>query len=84
MPKTRTLVRASDIGRWAYCGRAWWLAVVREAPHQRPEQLAYGNRVHRAHGKTVAGAARLVRWGWILLALGLGGLIISALIWFLF
>ncbi len=51
-PKTneRELVRASDIGLWAYCHRAWWLARVQHVPHQNPQVLAYGAEQHAAHG----------------------------------
>jgi hypothetical protein len=79
MAKERSLVRASDIGSWAYCRRAWWLAVVKGAPHRRPERLHAGNRAHRQHGATVAGAAQRARWGWIMIAGGVLGLLLYLL-----
>lgn len=66
-----TLVRASDIGLWAFCQRAWWLARVRGVPHQRPAVLAKGQAVHQAHGATVQRAQHTTAWGWRFLALGM-------------
>lgn len=67
----RTLVRASDIGLWAFCHRAWWLARVRGVAHQRPAVLIKGQAVHQAHGHTVQRAHLYTTLGWRLLALGM-------------
>jgi hypothetical protein len=67
----RPLVRASDIGLWAFCHRAWWLARVRGVDHQRPALLVRGTVAHQTHGHTVLRAQRQMRWGWGLLALGM-------------
>ncbi|RME53298.1 MAG: hypothetical protein D6790_17800 [Caldilineae bacterium] len=71
MSKDRSLVRASDIGAWAYCNRAWWLVHVQHAQHERPERLARGDAAHRAHGRSVLQADRLQRWGRSLILAGL-------------
>ena len=83
MAKDRSLVRASDIGSWAFCHRAWWLANVRGATHQRPEVLARGNQVHAAHGRQVRHSQRLRTAGlWLIaIALILGGLALT--VWIL-
>lgn len=83
MAKDRSLVRASDLGSWTYCNRAWWLAQVQGAAHQDPEALAQGTAAHRAHGQSVGASALLVLAG---AALGLIGLAILALalLWQLF
>lgn len=67
----RPLVRASDIGLSTFCRRAWWLAHVRDVPHQRPAVLAKGTQAHQAHGQAVQHAQWQVKLGWYLLALGL-------------
>lgn len=67
----RPLVRASDIGLSTFCRRAWWLARVRGAPHQRPALLAKGTLAHAAHGQRIQRAQWQMRFGWYLLALGL-------------
>jgi len=68
MAKDRSLVRASDIGMWAFCQRAWWLAQVQEVAHQDPARLQRGTQAHADHGKRVRQAQRLQRAGWMLLA----------------
>ena len=77
MPKDRSYVRASDIGQWSFCQRAWWLAQVRKAPHERPQRLDWGERAHAAHGRRTARAQWLQRSGLALLA---GGLILLGLL----
>ena len=73
MPKDRSYVRASDIGAWSFCNRAWWLAQVQKAPHERPQQLDWGDRSHATHGRLTSRAQRLRKSGLALLA---GGLIL--------
>ena len=73
MPKDRSYVRASDIGAWSFCNRAWWLARVQKAPHERPQQLDWGDQSHADHGRLMSRAQRLRRIGITLLA---GGLIL--------
>lgn len=78
MREDRSLVRASDIGLWAQCHRAWWLAKVKIAPHRNPHVLAAGVEAHVAHGAQVQSAAALRRWGIALVAVALllGGLLL--------
>ncbi len=69
MAKDRSLVRASDIGAWAYCRRAWYLAHVRGVPHARPEVLQRGTAAHAQHGRQVRRAGTLQRVGlWLVIA----------------
>ena len=67
----RSPVRASDIGAWTFCHRAWWLAHVRGAPHERPESLIQGREAHRRHGLAVIQARRLMVLGLALIGVGL-------------
>jgi hypothetical protein len=69
MAKERSLVRASDIGLWAFCNRAWWLARVQATAHRNPALLQYGQAAHKAHGQTVVRGYRYARLGIILLSL---------------
>ena len=73
MPKDRSYVRASDIGAWSFCNRAWWLARVQKAPHERPQQLDWGDQSHADHGRLTSRAQWLRKSGAALLA---GGLIL--------
>ncbi len=80
MAAERDLVRASEIGEWVYCQRAWWLAHVERAPHENPQTLADGVASHAAHGVDVRRAQRLQRAGlWLLLAALLALLALLAL-----
>lgn len=80
MRKDRSLVRASDIGTWVFCRRAWWLKNVAKSAHERPDLLQRGEYAHEAHGRrfVLAHLARLA--GLALLALGLL-LLLAALLW---
>ena len=80
MAKDRSLVRASDIGAWAFCQRAWWLAQVQGAEHERPQALAYGREAHRQHGLDLIRARRLMMAGLLLIV---GG-VVAALLYFFF
>lgn len=71
MPKDRSLVRASDIGAWLYCNRAWWLANVKNVAPANVAELDAGTRAHHAHGRTVRRAYQLQRFGYFLLAVGM-------------
>lgn len=71
MSKDRSLVRASDIGAWTFCNRAWWLANVQEARHENPAVLDAGDRAHRAHGRLLDQSAWLQQVGGWLLAIGM-------------
>ena len=83
MAKDRSLVRASDIGSWTFCRRAWWLAHVQRAEHENLAALSRGDDAHAAHGQAVIQANRLQRIGvWLLVAgVILGGALI--LLWLL-
>jgi CRISPR/Cas system-associated exonuclease Cas4 (RecB family) len=49
-------IRASDIGSYLYCRRAWWYRIKGfESTNQA--ELAAGTELHRAHGRTVFTAA---------------------------
>jgi hypothetical protein len=78
----RSLVRASDLAAWAFCRRAWFLAQVKQVPHQQPDLLERGAQAHRRHGQRVVQAARLQRAGWGLAAAGILFLLAGLLIWF--
>ncbi|HEX8723003.1 MAG TPA: hypothetical protein VF736_20455 [Pyrinomonadaceae bacterium] len=53
-------VRASGMGEYVYCARAWWLRREGVRPTRGGESRAAGTRWHESHGRTVA-RARLLR-----------------------
>ncbi len=51
------LLRASEVGQWTYCQRAWWLA--REGCENRnTAALEAGITIHAHHGRGLAQAQR--------------------------
>ncbi len=58
-------INASEIGRYVFCARSWWLRrVLGYTPHNT-EALERGTRSHEEHGRAVVTAQRqmvVVRW----------------------
>lgn len=68
-------IRASEVGEYVFCARAWWLrrvAGLEPAGHERRE---HGGMLHRQHGRTVA-ASNTLLWLAAALALVAGALIL--------
>jgi hypothetical protein len=63
-------IRASEIGTYLFCQRAWWYQNQGE-PSQNQAELSGGSRYHRQHGRRVFHAGLLRAAGWLLLALAL-------------
>ena len=62
MPKSRSRYRrASEIGEYVYCHRAWWLHHVLGHEPGNVEALRRGTQAHAAHGAMVRGAVWLRR-----------------------
>ncbi|MCA1619066.1 MAG: hypothetical protein LC795_07090 [Acidobacteria bacterium] len=55
----KDLIRASAMGEYVYCARAWWLRREGAQPTRGGEARAAGTRWHAAHGRSVARAKRL-------------------------
>ncbi|MFB0546390.1 MAG: hypothetical protein ACETWB_05720 [Anaerolineae bacterium] len=60
------VIRASEIGQYGYCARAWWLARVRGLSPQNIEEMEDGRTRHENHGRAVAGYHRLQRLAYLL------------------
>ncbi len=64
---TRRTIRASEIGAYLYCRRAWWYRLQGVEPENR-EALGEGTAYHLRHGKEVWLASLIRLAGWIFLA----------------
>jgi CRISPR/Cas system-associated exonuclease Cas4 (RecB family) len=71
------LIRASEIGEYVFCHRAWWLRIVEGYTPADHGQLAAGTRRHRAHGAGVAVSRVLLLAGLLLLVAGALGLLLG-------
>lgn len=54
------IIRASEIGEYVYCARAWWLRRVAGLEPDGRERRERGTLLHRRHGRAVAGSRVLL------------------------
>jgi hypothetical protein len=69
------LVRASEIGQYVYCARAWWFARVKGYRSENVTALRQGTAGHRQHGRRVEGYHLLRRLALLLLLLAAAALV---------
>ena len=68
---TSQIIRASELGQYEYCARAWWMGRVLGYPSANLERMSAGKEAHVRHGGQVVGYHRLRRWAYMLLALAM-------------
>lgn len=73
------IIRASEIGEYIYCQRAWWLKRFAGYTSENVHELQLGTTHHEAHGKTVERAGQASRLGLIFLLAAL----LAFIVWFL-
>jgi len=62
------VIRASELGEYRYCARAWWLRRVQGVASRNQAALSSGQQAHDRHGAAVAAWQRQRRLA-LLLAL---------------
>lgn len=72
--EARRVITASEVGQYAYCARAWWLAEIQGLESTNVREMAQGEEAHEAHGGLVTGYRRTRRlaYGLLLLAALIG------------
>ncbi len=63
-------IRASEIGTFLFCRRAWWYQ-NEGMPSQNQVELAGGSAYHHQHGRQVVRTNLLRLAGWLLLILAI-------------
>ena len=74
------IIRASEIGLYAYCARAWWFGRVLGYRSANIEAMRQGTAQHHAHGRSVESSHRLRRLALLLLLLAGAVLVAWALL----
>jgi CRISPR/Cas system-associated exonuclease Cas4 (RecB family) len=59
MRRGQKLIRASEIGEYLFCARAWWLRLEGHQPASGHEARAAGTRWHQQHGRSLRRAQLL-------------------------
>ena len=70
------LIRASEVGEYVFCHRAWWLRVGDGYRPNSQARLQAGTAQHSRHGMRVLASRALLIAGLALLVLGLAGLLL--------
>lgn len=60
------VIRASEIGEYVFCHRAWWLRAVEGQASANTGEMADGTAAHARHGRAV-GLASVLRAAALLL-----------------
>jgi len=72
------IIRASELGQYSFCAKAWWLGSVEGAPSANVREMDAGQAAHEQHGRAVQFSTWL---GWAgIICLGLG-LLMLLLFW---
>jgi hypothetical protein len=64
------IIRASEIGQYDFCAKAWWLGSVEGVLPSNLRQLQAGTTAHEEHGRQVKRASQLQTAAFVLVGLG--------------
>jgi CRISPR/Cas system-associated exonuclease Cas4 (RecB family) len=79
-PSSRKVIRASEIGTYLYCRRAWWYRLQGIAPENQAA-LQQGRAFHESHAGQVRRVIWMRRMAFALLLLALLLSVAAALAW---
>jgi hypothetical protein len=69
--KDDRIIRASELGRYSFCAKAWWLGSVEGVPSANVREMDAGTSAHEQHGQAVQISVWLNRVGIACLVLGI-------------
>jgi CRISPR/Cas system-associated exonuclease Cas4 (RecB family) len=72
------VIRASELGEYVYCQRAWWLRRVQGVASRNTAALSSGQQAHDHHGRAVAAVQTQRRLALLLVGLALLALLAAA------
>jgi hypothetical protein len=64
------IIRASEIGQYDFCARAWWLGSIEGVSPSNIRQLQAGTAAHEEHGRQVKRASQMQVAAFLLVGLG--------------
>jgi hypothetical protein len=64
------VIRASEIGQYDFCAKAWWLGSIDGVSPSNIRELQAGTAAHEEHGRQVQRASQLQIAAFVLVALG--------------
>lgn len=67
----KEIIRASEIGSYIYCNRAWWLKRIDGRESRNMSEMQHGTRLHERHARAVKGVGQLQNIAYALIALAL-------------
>ena len=71
------VIRASEIGQYDFCAKAWWLGSIEGVQPSNARELQAGVTAHAAHGRQVRRAAQMQLAAFILVGLGVTVLVLA-------
>ena len=71
------IIRASEIGQYDYCAKAWWLGSIDGVQPSNIRELQAGTAAHTEHGRQVQRASQLQTIAFVLVGLGVIILILA-------
>ncbi len=73
------IIRASEIGQYEFCAKAWWLGSIEGVQPSNIRELQAGTAAHEAHGRQVHRASQLQIAAFVLFGLGVIVLVLALL-----
>ena len=73
------VIRASEIGQYDFCAKAWWLGSIEGVPSANVRELQAGTSAHEQHGWQVHRAGNLQTIAIVLLIAGVALLVAAVL-----